>query len=112
MHFLIFGLAMMAAQPSGEDQQAAPAEADAAQATQPAETAGKSEHVRASDTERTELAGETRTNEKVLCRREKATGSRLSGKKVCLTEREWEARRQEARQAVEKGQNQRTYSGG
>lgn len=49
-------------------------------------------------------------DEKVICRREKATGSRVTAKRVCMTARQWEAQRMEDRQRIEQGQAQRTRS--
>jgi hypothetical protein len=48
--------------------------------------------------------------DKVVCKNEAAPGSRLP-KKVCATKGEWERRKQEARDALEKSQVQRPLNG-
>jgi hypothetical protein len=40
----------------------------------------------------------------LICRQIEETGSRLGGKRVCLTREQWEASRREARAAVERAQ--------
>ncbi|MGN3975070.1 hypothetical protein [Tsuneonella sp. SYSU-LHT278] len=52
------------------------------------------------------------SSEKVICRTIKVIGSRLKGERMCKTATEWARDRTEQRNAVEKGQNQRTLSGG
>ena len=54
----------------------------------------------------------TATDEKVICRRDKTVGSRLSAQRICLTPRQWAERIREDRMRVEQGQNQRTFTGG
>lgn len=41
--------------------------------------------------------------EKLICERQVETGSRLKGKKVCKTKRQWEIDAAEARRAVRDG---------
>ena len=48
--------------------------------------------------------------DKVVCKNEAAAGSRLP-KRVCATKAEWERRRQEARDSLEKSQVQRPLNG-
>jgi len=43
-----------------------------------------------------------------VCRNMGETGSRLSRSRVCLTRAEWEARRREARDTVQRAQTSRT----
>lgn len=40
--------------------------------------------------------------DKVVCRREEVTGSRLQGHKVCRTKSEWATQQLEARQALDR----------
>ena len=49
-------------------------------------------------------------SDKLICKRDKVSGSRLSARKVCMTAAEWERQRIEDRQAVEKIQTNRTKS--
>lgn len=51
------------------------------------------------------------SGEKVVCRKNKVIGSRLAAKTVCKTLAQWEVEKRESRQAIEKGQNQRTVTG-
>src|SRR5690606_3374294 len=44
---------------------------------------------------------------RVICRKEKNTGSRLGSKRICATAAEWSAQKQQSRQAVERSQSQR-----
>lgn len=48
--------------------------------------------------------------EKIICRKDKAVGSRVTAKRVCMTAQQWEAQRMDDRQRLEQGQAQRTYS--
>lgn len=48
--------------------------------------------------------------ERMICRREQASGSRLGAKRICQTAAEWERRRREDQQATEKIQNGRWKS--
>lgn len=48
--------------------------------------------------------------EKVICHKEKSTGSRVAAKNVCKTAKQWEAERLEARQATERVQSSRWKS--
>ena len=43
---------------------------------------------------------------RIICEREEQIGSRLSAKKVCLTAREWQMRRQEMREDLERYQRE------
>lgn len=47
---------------------------------------------------------------KIICKRERAPGSRLSAKKVCQTAAEWERQRREDQQMAEKVQSSRWKS--
>ncbi|PZT90627.1 MAG: hypothetical protein DI637_03340 [Citromicrobium sp.] len=67
---------------------------------------------RASETASEERLVAGSNKEKVVCRRDKVIGSRMTAKRVCKTARQWEIERMEQRQTVERGQNQRTLSGG
>ncbi|SMF61406.1 hypothetical protein [Allosphingosinicella indica] len=59
--------------------------------------------------------GEKMDSDKVICRKvEPATGSRLGSKRVCATAREWaqaDERSREARQDIDKLQQQRAVNG-
>ena len=48
--------------------------------------------------------------DKVICKRENVSGSRVAAKKVCQTAAEWERQRRADQQAIEKIQNSRTKS--
>jgi len=41
---------------------------------------------------------------RIICERQEIVGSRLATKRVCMTAAEWEIRRREDREAVEKAQ--------
>ena len=45
---------------------------------------------------------------RIICEKQGVVGSRLATKKVCMTAAEWQAKRLEDRQAIEKGQVQRS----
>lgn len=47
---------------------------------------------------------------KIICKRERVSGSRLAAKKVCQTAAEWERQRREDQQAAEKVQTGRWKS--
>ena len=49
---------------------------------------------------------------RIICERQGVLGSRLAVKRVCMTAAEWEMRKQEDRQAIEKGQLQARAPGG
>lgn len=49
---------------------------------------------------------------RVICEKQTVVGSRLATKKVCLTAAEWEIRRREDREALEKAQLNRTNPSG
>ena len=62
-------------------------------------------------------ADQTKANSKdpnrIICEKQPVVGSRLASKRVCMTAAEWEVRKLEDRQAIEKGQMQaRGPSGG
>ena len=44
--------------------------------------------------------------DRLMCEREEQIGSRLAAKKVCLTAREWQMRRQEMREDLERYQRE------
>jgi predicted ATP-grasp superfamily ATP-dependent carboligase len=56
------------------------------------------------------LAGEKKADNKdpnrIICEKQEVLGSRVATKKVCLTAAQWEDRRREDREAIEKGQKQ------
>lgn len=60
---------------------------------------------RASDAGTTETIGTGA--DKVICKREKVLGSRVTAKKVCQTAAQWERQRREDQQAAEKIQGAR-----
>ena len=45
---------------------------------------------------------------RVICRKQNDTGSRLTSKRICLTAAEWSAMKSQNRQAVERTQSSRT----
>lgn len=49
---------------------------------------------------------------KVVCEKQTVPGSRLATKRVCMTVAEWQAKRLEERQAIEKSQIQRSGPSG
>lgn len=57
------------------------------------------------------LADENKTERKdpnrVICEKQEVVGSRLATKRVCMTAAEWEAKRLEERQAIDRTQTQR-----
>ena len=61
-----------------------------------------------------QATSETSPNDpnRVVCKRNKVSGSRLTAKKVCMTAAEWERQRREDQQLAEKVQNSRSTSGG
>jgi hypothetical protein len=44
--------------------------------------------------------------DRIICERQKSTESRVATKRVCMTAAEWDERRREDRDAIEKGQRQ------
>lgn len=56
----------------------------------------------------TEVVGEG--PDKVICRREKALGSRITAKRICQTAAEWERQRRDDQQLAEKVQSGRWKS--
>lgn len=44
---------------------------------------------------------------RVICRKEDSTGSRVSARRVCATASEWAARKQHTREGIERAQTQR-----
>ena len=56
---------------------------------------------------------DTKDPNRMICERQKSTESRVATKRVCMTAAEWDERRREDREAIEKGQRQaRGPSGG
>ena len=49
--------------------------------------------------------------DKMICKRISATGSRLGGQRVCMTSSQWAEQKRQARQDVERGQASRSTSG-
>lgn len=49
---------------------------------------------------------------RIICKHEKVTGSRLGSRKVCKTAAQWKQIRQDERQALERGQSNRPVEGG
>jgi len=56
----------------------------------------------------TDRAADKKDPNRVICEKQPVVGSRLATKKVCMTAAEWQAKRLEDRQAIEKGQVQRS----
>ena len=50
-------------------------------------------------------AATVNVNDRVICERVEETGSRLGGKRVCMTAREWAEQRQRDRELTEDAQN-------
>lgn len=49
---------------------------------------------------------------RIICEKQEVVGSRLATKRICMTAAQWEERRREDRQALEKAQNNvKTVSG-
>jgi hypothetical protein len=59
-----------------------------------------------------EKAADKKDPNRIICEKQGVVGSRLATKRVCMTAAEWEIRRQEDRQAIEKSQVQRTSVSG
>jgi hypothetical protein len=53
---------------------------------------------------------DTASGDKVICRRDKETGSRLTAKRICMTAKQWGQKTAEERQFLEQRQAQRTSS--
>jgi len=51
------------------------------------------------------------SDNKLICEKEEAVGSRVSARKVCLTKSQWDERRREHRETLEKFQQQNTSTG-
>ena len=49
---------------------------------------------------------------RIICEKQGVLGSRLAVKRVCMTAAEWEVRKREDRQAIEKGQLQASAPSG
>ena len=49
--------------------------------------------------------------DKLICEKEETLGTRLGAQKVCLTETQWQERRREQRETLEKFQRQQTSVG-
>lgn len=47
---------------------------------------------------------ETKDPNRIICEKQEVVGSRLATKRICMTAAEWEDRKREDREAVEKGQ--------
>lgn len=58
----------------------------------------------------TKVEGDEGTLNKVVCRRVEAIGTRLSSKKVCRTQAQWDADASANRQDLERSQTQRWKS--
>ena len=43
---------------------------------------------------------------RIICEKQEVIGSRLATKKICLTAAQWEERKREDREAIDKGQRQ------
>lgn len=50
--------------------------------------------------------GENKDPNRLVCEKQAVAGSRLATRRVCMTAAEWEMRKLEDRQAIEKGQMQ------
>lgn len=72
-------------------------------------TKSSSTMMRASEGSHDEVST-TATDEKVICRRDKATGSRLGAKRTCMTAKQWAEKTAQERQFIEQGQAQRTFT--
>ncbi len=53
-----------------------------------------------------EKKAESKDPNRMICEKQAVSGSRLAVKRVCMTAAEWEVRKLEDRQAIEKGQMQ------
>jgi hypothetical protein len=49
---------------------------------------------------------DTKDPNRVICEKQEVLGSRVATKKVCMTAAQWEDRRREDRDAIDKGQRQ------
>ena len=57
-------------------------------------------------------ASDKKDPNRIICEKQGVVGSRLATKKVCMTAAEWQAKRQEDRQAIDKSQVQRSGPSG
>jgi len=55
---------------------------------------------------------EKKDQNRIVCRKEKSTGSRVASKKVCMTVAQWNAAKQNTRQALERNQALRSRPDG
>jgi hypothetical protein len=61
--------------------------------------------------ERTTSTEETaNSGSEVVCRVLKVTGSRLGGKRTCMTRDQWDQQRRDQRQSVERAQQEKYYT--
>ena len=51
------------------------------------------------------------SDNKIICEKEETVGSRVGAQKVCLTKSQWDQRRREHRETLEKFQQQNTSTG-
>jgi len=49
---------------------------------------------------------------RIICEKQEVLGSRVATKKICMTAAQWEDRKREDREAIEKGQRQARGPGG
>lgn len=58
--------------------------------------------IAAAETKKTD----TKDPNRIICEKQEVLGSRVATKKVCMTAAQWEERRREDRDAIDKGQRQ------
>ncbi len=60
-----------------------------------------------------EKKADTKDPNRIICEKQEVLGSRVATKKVCMSAAEWETRRQEDRQSIDKAQvNRQGPNGG
>lgn len=53
-----------------------------------------------------------KSQNRMICKRQKSTGSRIGAKRVCMTAAQWAQIQRDERQALERGQANRPTDGG
>ncbi|MGV2495454.1 hypothetical protein [Pelagerythrobacter aerophilus] len=73
-------------------------------------SAAASAHGQAEDAPRTSGDDTEASQNRVICKRQKNTGSRLSAEKICLTAAQWAQLKRDQREATERTQSARWKS--
>ena len=57
-------------------------------------------------------AGDADKSDKMICKTQKETGSRLGGKKICMTKSQWDEHRRNTQADIERSQTQQVNKQG